>query len=68
MLKNSSYNQKDSALTLLVTCVTGADDTDRSIAFDNLAEFTSALDRRSDLHFIPLFLSLSFQVNTKPTP
>ena len=39
-----------SALTLLVARIARADDTDDSVAFDDLAEFTSALHRSSYFH------------------
>ena len=40
-------------LTLLVARIPGTDDADRSVAFDDLAEFASALHRSSDFHDLP---------------
>ena len=40
-----------SALTLFVACITGTDDPDFAVTFDDLAEFASAFHRRSDFHF-----------------
>ncbi len=40
-----------SALALLVARITGTDDPDLAVTFDDLAEFTSAFHRRSDFHF-----------------
>ena len=37
-------------LALLVARIAGTDDADRSVAFDDLAEFASALHRSSDFH------------------
>ena len=46
-----------SALTLFVACITGTDDPDFAVTFDDLAEFTSAFHRRSDFHFHFSFVS-----------
>ena len=40
-----------SALALFVTRITRTDDPDLAVTFDDLAEFTSALHRRSNFHF-----------------
>ena len=40
-----------SALALFVASITGTDDPDLAVTFDDLAEFTSAFHRRSDFHF-----------------
>ena len=55
-----------SALALFVACITGTDDPDFAVTFDDLAEFTSAFHRRSDFHFtfsclLKLIKSLYFQ-------
>jgi hypothetical protein len=42
-----------SPLALLVARIPGTDDADRSVAFDDLAEFASALHRSSDFHNLP---------------
>ena len=46
-----------SALTLFVACITGTDDPDFAVTFDDLAEFASAFHRRSDFHFHFSFVS-----------
>jgi len=46
-----------SALTLFVECITGTDDPDFAVTFDDLAEFASAFHRRSDFHFHFSFVS-----------
>ena len=46
-----------SALALFVACITGTDDPDFAVTFDDLAEFASAFHRRSDFHFHFSFVS-----------
>ena len=57
------------SLTLLVARIPGTDDADRSVAFDDLAEFASALHRSSDFHDVPaspkFFLVVETAQNTK---
>ena len=54
-----------SALALFVASITGTDDPDLAVTFDDLAEFTSAFHRRSDFHCkiscLGLIKSLYFQ-------
>lgn len=54
-----------SALALFVTRITRTDDPDLAVTFDDLAEFTSALHRRSNFHFsTPKNLMVLFKNNS----
>jgi hypothetical protein len=56
MFENTlTSHQRGSTLALLVARIARADDTDDSVPLDNLAELTSALNRRSDFHVLSPF-------------
>ena len=46
-----------------------ADDTDNTVSFNNLAELTSALNRRSDFHVLsPFFHKIAKHAAVSPSP
>ena len=54
---------------LLVARIARADDTDNSVSFDDLAELTSALNRRSDFHVLsPFFHKIAKHAAVPPSP
>ena len=56
-------------LALLVARIARADDTDHSVSFDDLAELTSALNRRSDFHVLfTLFIKIAKHAAVPPSP
>ena len=57
-----------SPLTLLVTRIARANDADDAVPFDDLAELTSALDRRSDFHLFTLFDKTAKHAARPPSP
>ena len=55
------------ALALLVARITGTDDPDLAVTFDDLAEFASALYRRSHFHSENLQFLRKLSDNKTPT-
>jgi hypothetical protein len=52
-----------------VARIARADDTDNSVPFDDLAELTSALNRRSDFHVLsPFFHKIAKHAAVSPSP
>ena len=70
MFENTlTSHQRGSTLALLVARIARADDTDDSVPLDNLAELTSALNRRSDFHVLsPFFHKIAKHAAVSPSP